>query len=182
MKKGDIFYIISFFAGVITCYISTQFYFFDIDYKVSVFDFVFSFLGLIIGGYIAFVLEKRRNQNQNFYTFVEKKFDSLWEEYINFSESLKYSNNIEIFEISKSIKMLQQKLTPILRIYESSEHTSESIAKIETSIDALEEILTENDHTENNIVSLDNIRLNLNNLLENIDKNFASAFNDLHKL
>lgn len=68
--------LIAFFAGVLICFISTQFSYFEIKKELDVPGLIMGVLGLGIGLLIADTIQKKINKNQNKYTFLESKLDA----------------------------------------------------------------------------------------------------------
>jgi hypothetical protein len=184
MKNGNYWLIgiLAFAAGIIICYFTCQYSFLNIDTSINVVEFIFSLIGLAIGIYIALVFERKKNKNQNFYTYVEKKFDTLWEEFINLNEILDYSNNVELNLISKSFKSIQQKLSPLKKIFEASDYNNKCINNIELKIDSLDTFLTESKHTNQNIIQLDEIREELTLKLNHINETFAESYKEINNI
>lgn len=183
MKKGSAFIlaVTCFIIGSLLSYIGSQYKYLNIKTEVSVFDVAISIMGLVIGLYIAVNLERQRNRGQNFYSYVEGKFDLLWQEFIILSETLDYSSNIEISEISKSFKELYKKTTPLKTIFVASDYNEDCIIEIEQKISNFDDYIT-GLKSENNILNIDSHRTEIINKCNVINECFASSYKTLNHI
>lgn len=184
MRKDDwiLIVILSFLIGMIVCYISCQFIFLDIDFKVNVVDGLISFAGLCIGLYIAIIFQNNKNRGQNFYSFVETKFDKLWQDFILLNETLDYTSQIELREISKKFKSLDQKTAPLKKIFEAFDYDKDCILEIENKIEDLEKFISEIEQTTNNVINLDSVREKLTEKLNEINETFANSYKKINQI
>lgn len=181
LKKGNSFFIgfIWFLIGAIISYFLCQYQYLNINNEVNVVELLLSLSTIAIGLYIAFILEKNRNKSQNFYNYVEGKYDKLWETFIQFSEILEVTQNVELHETSKWFKKIDQKLTPLIKVYDSFEYDSISLTEIEKEIDSLESFISNNKNISENILDLSLDRNLINQKLVSINELFAKSFKDL---
>jgi ABC-type sulfate transport system permease component len=114
LKRGHSFLIalLFFLFGSIASYVACQYQFLDIKTETNIIELLLSVGTIVIGVYIAVVLERNRNRSQNFYQYVERKYDALWETFIQFSSVLELSANVELNETSKWFSLIDQKLSP----------------------------------------------------------------------
>lgn len=183
MKKGSaiLLGLGCFIVGAVLSYIASQYKYFEMDTEVNVFDIVFSVLGLVIGFYIAVTLERQRSRGQNFYSYVEGKFDLLWQDFIKFSETLDYSSNIELSEVSKSFKGLYKRTTPLKTIFIHSDYNEDCIIEIEGKISSFDEYITSL-NSNNNILNIDPHRDEIMNKCNEINECFASSYKTLNNI
>jgi hypothetical protein len=184
LKKGNKILIgfVCFFIGCIISYSFSQYVFFNITYDFNVVELLLSLLTVGIGFYIAFVLEKNRNKSQNFYQYVESKYDLLWRDFIQFSDVLESSDFIELKETSKWFKTLYRKLTPLIKIFESFKYDKDCLTKIEEKLEELDEFISNNDNIENQILNLTPDNTIIIDKLNAINELFASSFKDLSNI
>lgn len=184
LKRGNntIFLLISFTLGVTVCYIACQFSYLKIDTEINVLDAVFSVLTIFIGLYIALILERKRNKSQNFYLYVEGKYDALWQDFIKLSETLEYSSNIELREVSKHFKSIDSKISPLIKILESFEYDSKLLLDIEEKIDKLEEMLSGSENISSQIIDLTVDKKVVQVKLNDINESFAQTLKMLNNL
>ncbi len=184
IKKGSsiLIAIISFLIGVVICYLCCQTYLLEIDYKLNVVDSIFSVAGLGIGLYIALIFENQKSRGQNFYSYVEGKFDLLWQDFIQLNEVLDNASQTQISELSRSFKKIEQKISPLKKIFEASDYKSDCISEIEGKIESLEIFLSTGNHISNNIVNLIAIRVELTEKLNDINETFAKSYKKLNKI
>lgn len=171
----------AFIIGAVTSYIACQYEYFEIITEISLLDVVVSSLGLLIGFYIAVVLEKQKSQSQNFYTYVENKFDSLWQDFISLNGNLDHNSNIDISSLSAAFKSIDQKIGPLKKIFSASGYDVTCISNIETKIDDLEVYLN-SQSAMHNIINLDQIRTDLTDRLDKINETFANSYRALNSL
>lgn len=169
-------------AGAAISYIASQHQYFDIKTEFNVIEALISTATIGIGLYIAIILEKSKNRGQNFYNYVEGKYDALWEDFIKFSEVLENSTNLPLSESSKWFKKIDQKLTPLIKVFESFEYDATCLTKIETKIESLEKLISENSHIENQIVDLSFDKDQIVTDLDEINELFAKSFKDLSSI
>lgn len=159
--------------------IACQYKYLEIDKEVKVIDLLLATATLGIGLYIATVLERNRNRSQNFYAYVEGKYDSLWELFIQFSSILELSPNIELKETAKWFKSIDQKLTPLIKLVESFEYDSKCLTEIDKKIDELEELISNSPHVKDQILELTADKTVINEKLKEINELFAKSFKEL---
>lgn len=184
IKKGDSFLIalIFFLLGIIVCYIACQYEVLNINTEINVLETLFALGTFGIGVYIAIIIQRRRNKSQNFYVYVEGKYDVLWEDFIRFSEVLEFSVNIELKEVSKSKKSIDMKIAPLIKIFKSFEYDTECLTNIETKIDELEVLLTNSKHIQDQIIDLSPDKEQISAKLNAINEDFALTFKTLNNL
>jgi hypothetical protein len=173
-------FVIVFILGCLTTYISCQWEYFKFDYEINVADLVVASLGLAIGIYIAMVLEGKKTRNQNFYSYVETKFESLWQDFISLHEKLEYSSNMELKEISKDFSSMDKKTGPLKKIFEAFDYNTECILSIEEKLEELNNNLTSSLRTENNVVNLRKDKDKLIQDLNQINDLFAKSYKTLN--
>lgn len=180
-RKGHSFLIVlvSVLVTSVITYIACQHIYFKIDTEIKVIDLLLSAGTITIGLYIALVLEANRSKSQNYYSYVEGKYDALWEVFIQFSSILELSPNIELRETVKWFKAIDQKLTPLIKLVESFEYDSKCLTKIEKKIDELEEFISNNPNIRNQILELSADKQAIVQKLKEINELFAKSFKEL---
>lgn len=173
---------IAFVIGCVVTYILCQWSYLKIDTEINAADMIVSSLGLALGIYIVVIIDGKKNRNQNFYSYVEGKFDTLWQEFISFSEKLEFSPSMELVAISKDFKSLDKKTGPLKKIFEASDYDSSCITSIEKRLESLNDNLSSSDRIENNIVDLDFDRDKLIAELDSINELFAKSYKTLNHI
>jgi len=185
MKRGRINYwvvCISFFLGALISYILTQFEFLEIDTKVNITESIFSISTIIVGLYIAVALKKNQDRNQNLYKHLHSKLDLTWESFLTFSNRLKFSDHIILFDVVKEMKGFDQKLSPLKIMFASFNLETTFLLKIEQSIDILEAQLCDESVIEDNIINYSAIKAKILKSIDEIDEFFAKSFNYLNHI
>ncbi len=100
-KKNKWQLLIAFLAGVLICFITTRFHYFEIKKELDLPGLIIGGLGLVIGLYIADTIQKRINRNQNRYSYLESKVDSCWTEFTNIAKVISISDNIAVESITR---------------------------------------------------------------------------------
>lgn len=180
-KNGSNIFIAILFGlfGSMCTYIACQYQFLKIDTEVKVIETLLSLGTIVLGLYIVLVIDRNRSRSQNFYSYVESKYDKLWEEFIQFSEVIELSPRIELKETSKAFKHINQKLTPLIKIFESSEYDSECLKKIENKIDELEDFVSNHPDIQDKVLDLTKDKANISQKLVEINELFATSFKEL---
>lgn len=173
---------IAFVIGCVTTYISCQWSYLQIDTEINAADMIVSSLGLALGIYIVMILDGKKNRNQNFYSYVEGKFDTLWQEFISLSEKLEFSPSMELSAISKDFKSLDKKTGPLKKIFEASDYDSSCITSIEDKLEVLNNNLTSSVRVKNNIVDLSIDKEKLIEELDGINELFAKSYKKLNHI
>jgi len=180
-KKGNNLLVafVFFLIGAAVSYLASQYQYLDIKKEFNIVETLLSIGTIGIGLYIAIVLDKNKIKSQNFYTYVEKKYDTLWEEFIQFSQVLELSRNVEISETSKQFKSITKKINPLIKVVEYFEYDSSCLISLEKKIDDLESYISNNENIENNIIDLSIAREELDAKLSEVNELFAQTFKDL---
>lgn len=174
--------LICFFFGSGVSYFLSQFYYFEINNEIDIFDLIISVITIIIGIYLTIVIDRQKSKSQNFYNYVENKYDSLWNDYINFASVLDYSSQIEITETSKWFKKLEQKLNPLQTVFKSFEYDDTCLVEIEKELDELENYLNTKSFIQKQIIYLDNNKVFINEKVTKINELFALGFKKISDL
>ncbi|CAN5349827.1 hypothetical protein BH09BAC2_BH09BAC2_15610 [soil metagenome] len=140
MKKGiNLWYsLLWFLAGSITCYITLQFTLFEIDAKLNVTETLLSIGTVIIGLYIANTIQRRLTKNQNQYTYVEGKVDAIWAGFNNFSQTILYTDSIEVNVVSKYSKDAIHSITFVKNILTSYNLNITCVTELEKQLESFE--------------------------------------------
>jgi len=185
MKKGRInFWVvcISFFAGALISYLFMQFEFLEVDPTVNVTESILSIITLIIGLYIAVALKKRQDKNQNLYNHLQSKLNLCWESFLSFSNQIEILDQIPITEINKQMKIADQKISPLKKIFLSFELDAKYVNDIEANIDNLEHQLINKSKISNNVVDYSIIKGSIISSIDKINESFANAFKNLNDI
>lgn len=164
-KKNKWRLLIAFFAGVLICFITTRFHYFEIKKELDVPGLIFGALGLIIGLYIADTIQKRINRNQNKYSYLEAKIDNCWTEFTNLAKVISISDNIGVETIAILNTEVIHQVGFIKNIFEAFEINTECILALDAKLENFETLFDdmpaedniifyseEKDVIENNIV------------------------------
>lgn len=142
--------LLAFFLGVLICFISTRFYYFEIKKELDVPNLLLAVLGLLVGLYIADTIQKKLNRNQNRYNYLEAKIDSCWIEFNNIAKVIAISDNIAVETLSKLNTEVIHQVGFIKNIFETFDINSECIDLLESKLESFESLFEELP-TEDNI-------------------------------
>ena len=175
MKKGNniLAGILWFLAGSLVCYITLQFSFFEIDYEFKVVETLVSIGTAIIALYIAITIQRKLTKNQNQYTYIERKIDTLWASFNNFSLSVVFSDNIEVDSVSKYTKEARHSISFVKNIFSSYDLKNECISVLEKNIDDFEEYILKLPIAEN-IISLSDKKTDIQSKVLEINQSFSA--------
>ncbi len=167
-----------FILGAILCYISTQYKFFNINLEINVVEFSLSALTLLLGLYIADVIQKKQTKNQNIYSFLESKINDIWLSHSNFILLLK-EPKIDLNSVVGYHKDLTRKISFLSTLFSSFELDNNLVSILEISVDDIETLLTSQKMTHN-VVNLENIHPEINDLVLKADASLKDIFLCLH--
>lgn len=168
-----------FLTGSVVSYIACQYEYLSIKKELEVVDLLLSLGTIGIGLYIAIVLERNRNKSQNFYSYVEGKYDSLWETFIQFSSVLEASPRVELEETAKWFHTIDQKINPLIKLIEAFEYNTDLLHEIEGRIDELEVFISGNPNIQDNVLELETIRQEVVSKLNDINELFGKYFKEI---
>lgn len=159
--------IIVFTFGCLFSYISCQFQFLEIDFKVNVTSSLISICASIIGLYIAITLKKVQTKSSNIHSYLQPKLDIIWKLFLNFSNTLNINDQIELKEVNLNVKEIYLNINPLKKMFESFGLDTKTLSSLEIKIEDVEKILTEDSKIKNNII---NYRTQKTELIIKIDE------------
>jgi hypothetical protein len=176
MKKGINWWAGSlwFITGSLTCYIFLQFSLFKLDFEIKVVDTLISIGTAIIALYIAISIQKRMTKNQNQYTYVEKKVDTLWSSFNTFSQSVLFNDNIEVSMVSKYSKEALHTVSFVKNIFASYDLKIDCIADLEVKIEGFETFIFALP-ISNNIISYSGHKADVERNIHEINQSFSKV-------
>jgi|TARA_R110001592_G_scaffold36589_2_gene123017 uncharacterized membrane protein len=148
-KKNKWRLLIAFFAGVLICFITTRFHYFEIKKELDVPGLVIGALGLIIGLYIADTIQKRINRNQNRYSYLESKIDICWTEFTNIAKVITISDNIAVESIARLNTEVIHQVGFIKNIFEAFDIEASCIASLDNKLENFESLFDDIPTQEN---------------------------------
>ena len=175
MKKGINWWvgILGFLTGSLICYIALQFSLFEIDFEVKVVESLISIGTAIIALYIAISIQRRLAKNQNQYTYVEKKIDTLWSCFNTFSQSISFNDNIEVSVVSKYTKEALHTISFVKNIFSSYDLDIDCVIDLETTIETIDAYILALP-IFNNIISISDKKTEIEAKILEINQSFSS--------
>lgn len=149
-KKNKWVILISFFIGVLICFITTRFHYFEIKKELDVPSLVMGVLGLGVGLLIADTIQKQINRNQNQYTFLESKLDSCWTKFSSLAKVISLDTKVPLETLSGFSQDIVHQVGFIKNIFNAFEIDCSCIDSLETQLDLFEEFFDDL-RTEDNI-------------------------------
>jgi len=141
--------IIAFFLGVLVCFIATRFYYFEIKKELDVPNLIMGILGLTVGIYIADNLQKKNNQNQNKYSFLESKLDKCWMKFSSLAKVISIDDKVGLETLSKFNHDIIHELVLIKNAFIGSELECVCLEALELKLESFEEFFDELETSEN---------------------------------
>lgn len=170
MNQGNsyILNIIFIILGALLSYVLCQFNYLQLDPKINIINSLISTATVVVGLYIAISLKKNQTKSSNLHSYLQPKLDLVWNLFLNISHKLSLNDKIELVEISKSIKEINQNLTPLKKMFYSFKVNNNCIEEIETRIENLESFLVDECKIEKNIIfyyeNKDKLRIKLDEI------------------
>lgn len=180
-KKNKWRLLIAFFTGIIICFISTRYDYFEIKKELDVPDLLMSTLGLLIGLFIADTIQKKINKNQNRYTYLEAKIDKCWTEFNNLAKIIGLSDNITIDSLTIINKEVVHQIGFIKNIFETFEIKTECITELEEKLESFESLF-DDIKTEDNIKYYTEKKDVIENNIVLINKSFSSVLKTIQEI
>lgn len=113
------------------CYVFTEFQYLEIEKSINIWETLLAIASIAVGLFIAMSLQKRFNRNQNLYTYLINRLDSIWTKFDSFNSVIEASDKIEFTKVTKILTELQQKnrqFTKLLVEFGSIENHFEPLA------------------------------------------------------
>jgi hypothetical protein len=182
IKNIDVTHLISFVVGVLICYFLAKVDFLDIDYKVNVITSLNSLLTIMVGLYISSTLKKNQSKSANIHNYLYNNLELSMSRFRSLSQELKHKDQLKMSIITSSIKSIHNSLNQLKNYYSTFDLSLESIGKIESTINSLNELLTNEIAVNNNKVQLKLERHRILLLLNEIEMDYCNCLKAINKL
>lgn len=149
-KKNKWVILISFFVGVLICFIATRFSYFEIKKELDVPGLIMGILGLGVGLLIADTIQKQINRNQNQYTFLESKLDVCWTKFSSLAKVISLDNKVPLETLSGFSQDIVHQVGFIKNIFKAFDIDCSCIDNLELQLDNFEDFFDDL-RTEENI-------------------------------
>jgi len=166
--------IICVFSGALIGYILSQFSYLNIDTKISVPTTLISICTAIIGLYIATSLKRSQSKSGNIHNYLQPKLDNSWKLFILFSNVLSLKNEIEVKDLSKLKKEIEQNIIPLKIMFSNFDLSNVELNAVESEIENLEDVLLKCP-IKKNIIQYSGVSVQINILVISIHEKFTSA-------
>ncbi|MCW3071123.1 MAG: hypothetical protein JWO44_1013 [Bacteroidetes bacterium] len=163
-------------------YIFCQYKYLEIDTKINISTSLISITTAMIALYLAISLKKNQTQTSNLHNYLQPKLDIAWKLFLNISHELSLKDQIELSEVTKSIKEINQNITPLKKTFSSFGLDIQSIEVLETAIENLENFLVDECPIENNIIKLSDKKTDIVAKLDLTHTFFANALKAINKI
>ena len=179
--KDSIWLAVSFFVGVLICYLTLQYSYFTIKKELDIPSIIISLLTLLIGLFIAITIQKKINKGQNQYSYISNKLDVLWGSFNDFSGKLSYDTKVDVSSIRKLIKDVIHPVSFLKNIFESFSINDNCVCELEEKLDELETKLSNYPATEN-IIDFNEDKIVIENMILEINKYFSKILKEIQDL
>ncbi|ANQ49577.1 hypothetical protein MY04_2203 [Flammeovirga sp. MY04] len=176
-----IIFLLGSIIGSFVCYITLQFSYFKIKKELDIPSLLISIITILVGIYIANVIQKNVNSSQNKYIFLVNKIDDLWSKFNDFSANLHVETKMDISSIRALMKNVIHPFNYLNNIYTAFELNKKNITDLENKLEALEKKLSNCPSKENNI-DFSNISEQVNSEVLTIQKQFSEILKELHSV
>lgn len=149
-KKNKWVIVISFFGGVLICFVATQFKYFEIKKELDIPGLIMGVLALGVGLLIADTIQIKLNKNQNQYTFLESKLDTCWTKFSSLAKVISLNDKVPLETLSGFSQDIVHQVGFIKNIFIAFEIDCSCINTLELQLDNFEEFFDDL-HTEENI-------------------------------
>jgi len=184
MKKENsiIIPVLAFIFGFATCYIATQYSYFNINTELNVVETLLSIITALIGLYIAISIQKKNNRSQSLHNLLQSKMDSFLKNYSTFENTFTSQSTLSLNIATRSIKTINQEINGLKALFKSFSVSCACIDTIEQSIDDLDELLTGNTPIVNNAIQLSSKKSAILRRSNEITQKIANAYVEINKV
>ena len=182
-KENSIWLNIAFFIlGSLISYFLCQYKCLQIDPKVNVPSTLISITTALVGLYLAISLKKIQTKSSNLHNYLQPKLDATWKLFLTLSHQLSLNDQIELKEVTKSIKEITQNITPLKKMFTSFGLKDPCIDKLETEIENLESFLVDTCIVKRNIIKYSDKKGELRTKLDLIHTMFVDSLKQINKI
>lgn len=179
--SNNIKLLISFFIGVLVCYMCLQVQFFEIKKELDIPNIILSTITLFIGLFIAITIQKNITKGQNNHSFLINKIDRQWNHFNEFSEGLALTNNIDISLIQSFIKNVIHPSSFLIRVFNSINIESSNLEILENKLDELEVLLSDIPASDN-VIDISTQKNEIETKVQDINIVFAKIFTQIQNV
>lgn len=172
---------VSFLVGVLVCYMSLQFSYFDIKKELDVPNIVISTITLLVGLFIAITIQKRVTKNQNSHSYLISKIDKQWNSFNEISENLSVNDKIDISTLQLLIKNVIHPTSYLSRLFTSFDIDCNCITDLDQNLEELEDKLS-NMPASQNIIDISSERINIEDKLLKINHCFVKVLKQVQNM
>lgn len=168
--------------GALISYVLCQFTYLEIDTKINISNSLISLITASVGLYLAISLKKIQTKSSNLHNYLQPKLDIVWKFFLTLSHNLSLNDNIELSEVTKSIKEISQNITPLKKMFETFDLNDCSIDDLETAIEKLEIFLVDECDINGNVISYSTKKELLRTKLDEIHTLFVVSLKAINKI
>lgn len=181
-KNNYWLYFVFLLIGALMSYVSCQYNYLEIDKKVNITTSLISITTATIALYLAISLKKAQTESSNLHSYLQPKLDVVWKLFLTFSHQINLNDNIELNEVTKSIKEIDQNITPLKKMFETFDLNDNSVKNLEFEIENLESYLVDNCIINENIINYSLQKQELRLKLDNIHTLFVISLKAINKI
>lgn len=182
MKNNtDVYISLSFFCGVLLCFVSVQFEYFEIKKELDVPNIIFSILTLILGTYIAINLQKKASKSQNQHTFLINKIDITWNSFNEITQPILYKDTFEIQLVKRIMKDVVYPLSYLSNVFESFNMDNKCITNLSNELENFEKYLS-NLNAKENVLNISSNKVELEKRITEINRQFGVVLIEIERL
>lgn len=179
--ESSILYLISFLGGVLVCFCSLQFAFFEIKKEIDLPNLILSIITVLIGLFIAVTIQKRIAKSQNQHSYLVNKLDTIWASFNLFSDKLLNDKKVNVSDIRNFMKDVIRPTVFMKSLFNSFEIDKECICTLEKKLEKFEEKISNYSASENVISTIGHERIIEKDVLK-INKHFSLVLKEIQKL
>jgi hypothetical protein len=180
-KDNIYLYVVIFTCGSLVGYFTTLFSFFDIEYKVNPFDFLFQLSTPLLILYLSITLQNNQQKKQNKYTFWFVKLEQQHNEFALFFNKITPNGQVPIHEVIKWHKSMTMQLNFLNNVFKNDNENLRNLESCKQKIDRLESVLVNGEVSNNNILIMNNWN-EINSIAIEINDSYISLFNALREV
>lgn len=173
-KSKYFFYILFFFLGCISSYLTLQFQYFDIKLELDVPNILLTIVGIFVGLIVADSVQRSVNKAQNRYSYLLQKIDTLWTQFNSFCRTIQKSRKVSSSQLHSLNSEIIYDIEFLKQLFNVYDIDCECLNDLDDSLCKLEDFLSNQDATEN-IIDISSIKVDLNRLFNTIDKCFVKV-------
>lgn len=183
MKGGNswIYFGLGLIIGGICSYISVQYQFFEIDYKIPVLDTLIDVITILVGLYIAISINSQFSHKEHFINFIEPKLSEGCNKVSHLRELVDLDSQLDVTTVAKTFKdfeIINNHISKIFKIYNKDQTL---MGLIENKLLVIDDIFFNQTSITNNIIDFSQVKGSILSNINDLDGLYLETIKYVHE-